>query len=338
MSLRPLISMSILCCFVMLFICSCKKDSETSAPQNKKLVIAVIPKGTIHEFWKSVHAGAIMAARELDVDIIWKGPLKEDDRESQIAVMENIIARGVSGIVLAPLDDTALREPVLNAQRAGIPVVIFDSGLKGKEYVSYVATDNFKGGQVAGEYMGQLLAGKGKIAVLRYSEGSDSTTSRENGFIDAISKFKDIQIICSNQYAGVTTESALKAAENMFARFTGADGSLNIDGMFCAAEPPTLGVLRALDNLGAAGKVKFVGFDTSEKMVLALRQGHLHGFVVQDPVKIGYLGVKTMVAHLRGTKVDPRIDTGCTLVTPQNIDNPDIQKLLNPDIKQYLDN
>ena len=101
-----------------------------SAPQAKRLTIAVIPKGTTHEFWKSVHAGAVKAARELDADIIWKGPLKEDDREDQIKVVEDFITRGVSGIVLAPLDDTALRTPVANAVQAGIPVVIIDSDLQ----------------------------------------------------------------------------------------------------------------------------------------------------------------------------------------------------------------
>src|SRR5436305_14155427 len=99
------------------------------------LEIAVIPKGTSHEFWKSIHAGAIKAQQELKekgtrVNIIWKGPLREDDRDQQIQVVENFVARRVSGIVLAPLDSTALVAPVENAMRAHVPVVIIDSGLK----------------------------------------------------------------------------------------------------------------------------------------------------------------------------------------------------------------
>jgi ribose transport system substrate-binding protein len=310
----------------------CKKETPD---QNQRLTIAVIPKGTIHEFWKTVHAGADMAGRELGVDILWKGSLKEDDREAQISVVENIITRRVNGIVLAPLDDAALRRPVDEAMRTGIPVVIFDSGLQGDNYFSYVATDNFKAGQLAGQYMAKLLDGKGNIAVLRYAEGSDSTTKREDGFIDAIAAFEGIEIVTSNQYAGVTTESALQAAENLLSRFGATEGNLEIDGIFCATEPTALGILRALQNSGYAGKVKFIGFDSSDTMIAALQAGELSGFVVQNPMRIGYLGVKTLVGHIRGQQVPKRIDTGSTLVTIENIDQPEIRDLLNPDLSKY---
>ena len=312
----------------------CRKKSTSE--NNKPLTIAVIPKGTIHEFWKTVHAGAEMAGQELNVEILWKGSLKEDDRDAQISVVENIIVRKVDGIVLAPLDDVALRRPVDQAMRSDIPVVIFDSGLQGDNYISYVATDNFKAGQLAAEYMIKLLDGKGKVVVLRYAEGSDSTTKREDGFIDGIGTSEGIEIVSSNQYAGVTTESALKATENLLSRFAGAKGALEIDGIFCATEPTTLGILRALQDSGYAGKVQFVGFDSSEKMIAALRAGHLSGFVVQNPFSIGYLGVKTMVSHLRGEKVHKRIDTGSILVTRENLDQPEIRKLLNPDLSKWL--
>ena len=315
-----------------LFLTGCKKEAPE---ENKRLTIAVIPKGTIHEFWKTVHAGADMAGRELGVDILWKGSLKEDDREAQISVVENIITRGVDGIVLAPLDDAALRRPVDEAMSGGIPVVIFDSGLQGDNYISYVATDNFMAGQLAGQYMAKLLNFKGSVAVLRYAEGSDSTTKREDGFLDAITAYADIEVVTSNQYAGVTTESALQAAENLLARFGAAGGSLKIGGIFCATEPTALGILRALQNAGYAGKVKFVGFDSSETMISALRAGELSGFVVQNPMQIGYLGVKTLVSHIRGQQVPGRIDTGSTLVTLENIEKPEIRDLLNPDLSGY---
>jgi ribose transport system substrate-binding protein len=218
----------------------------------------------------------------------------------------------------------------------GIPVVIFDSGLQGDNYISYVATDNFKAGQLAGQYMAKLLDGKGNVVVLRYAEGSDSTTRREDGFIDAIKAFTDIEIVTSNQYAGVTTESALQAAENLLSRFGANEGSLQIDGIFCATEPTALGILRALQNAGYAGKVKFIGFDSSEKMISALRAGELSGFVVQNPMRIGYLAVKTLVGHIRGEQVPRRIDTGSLLVTMENIEKPEIHKLLNPDLSQWL--
>lgn len=319
---------------VGLCLAGCSKKDVPG--EDERLTIAVIPKGTIHEFWKTVHAGAEMAGQELNVEILWKGSLQEDDREAQIGVVENIITRKVDGIVLAPLDDAALRRPVDEAMRSGIPVVIFDSGLQGENYVSYVATDNFKAGQLAGQYMANLLDGKGKVAVLRYAEGSDSTVKREDGFLDAMRAVKGIEVVSSNQYAGVSTESALKAAENLLTRFGATAGNLQIDGIFCATEPTTLGILRALENAGCAGKVRFVGFDSSEKMIAELQAAELDGFVVQNPLKIGYLGVKTLVQHLRGGEVPRRIETGSTLVTKQNLNDPEIHELLNPDLSKWL--
>src|SRR4051812_24398741 len=164
------------------------------------LTIAVIPKGTSHTFWQSIHAGAEKAAQELGVSVIWRGPLREDDRASQISEVEGFVTRGVSGIVLAPLDDAALAPPVADAKRAGIPVVVIDSGLKGTDYVSFVATDNRKGGRLAGEHLAQLLRDRGKIVMLRYAEGSESTAQREQGFLEAIAGRPGLQIISANQY------------------------------------------------------------------------------------------------------------------------------------------
>lgn len=325
-------------------VCGCGKGGQaehagagaSKAPAPKKVTIAVIPKGTIHEFWKTVNAGAQKAGRELGVEVIWKGPLKEDDREAQIAVVEDFVSRGVSGIVLAPLDETALRAPVSSAMRSNIPVVIFDSGLAGKagqDYVAYVATDNFKGGQLAGEAMAKVLGDKGNVIVLRYAEGSNSTMQRENGFLDAIKKHPGIKVVSENQFAGVTTESAQKAGENLIARFKKPDGTAGFDGIFCATEPTTFGMLRALQDASLAGKVRFIGFDSSEKMIQALKASQLAGFVVQNPMQIGYMGVKTLVAHLKGEKVAPRIDTGAVLITSENLEKPEITALLHPDLK-----
>ncbi len=302
---------------------------------NAKYTIAVIPKGTTHEFWKSVHAGAVKASRETGAEVIWKGPLKEDDREAQIAVVENFVTRGVSGIVLAPLDDTALRPAVSNAVRSDIPVVIIDSDLQGDEHISFVATDNYKGGQLAGKEMARLLNGKGRIVVLRYQEGSASTTNREKGFLDEIARHPGIRVVSANQYGGATTESAYRASENLLAPLK-KGGKLDIDGIFCPNESTTFGMLRALQDSKLAGTVRFIGFDSSEKLVQALSGGEIDALVLQDPFKMGYLGVKTLVDHLNGKEVPRRVDTGVTLVTRQNMQQPEIQQLLKPDLDQWL--
>ena len=295
-----------------------------------KLTIAVIPKGTTHEFWKSVHAGALKASKEFGVEIVWKGPLQENDRAGQIAEVENFINRGVSGICLAPLDDTALRKPVSTAASRKIPVLIFDSALKSEEFVSFVATDNFLGGRLAGDHLAKLLGGKGKVAMLRYMEGSASTAEREAGFLEAATK-GGLEIASQNQYAGATSDSAQKASENLLASLKNPQGGLKVDGIFCPNESSAFGMLRALQGAQLAGKVKFVGFDSSEKLAAALKAGELHGTVLQNPVKMGYLAVKTMVDHLQGRKVERRVDTGAAVATPENLEQPDIKALLYPE-------
>lgn len=320
---------------VIILFSGCTK--EEGPAEAGKTTLAVIPKGTTHEFWKSVHAGAVKAARELDVEIIWKGPLKEDDREAQIAVVENFITRGVDGIVLAPLDDMALRTPVRTASKSGIPVVIIDSGLNSEDFVSFVATDNFKGGQLAGQRLGELLGGRGKVVMLRYQEGSASTMNREKGFLDAMIKFSGIEIVSANQYGGATTETSLSASENLLAPLKDGEGGLTIDGIFCPNESTTFGMLRALQNAKLAGKVIFMGFDSSVKLVEALKEGEIHGLVLQNPMHMGYLGVKTLARHLDGVKVDERVDTGVTMATLENMEQPEIKELLNPDFSKWLD-
>jgi ribose transport system substrate-binding protein len=306
--------------------------------EDKTYTIAVIPKGTTHEFWQSVHAGAVKAQRELEarglkIDLIWKGPLREDDRDQQIQVVENFMTRRVSGIVLAPLDSQALVAPVVNAARANVPIVIFDSGLKTDKYVSFVATDNYKGGQLAAERMGELLGGKGNVILLRYAVGSNSTEQREAGFLDTLkSKFPGITVISSDQHAGATRELAYQASQNLLNRF-----GREVNGVFCPCEPPTIAMTKALRDLGiAGGKVKMVGFDAGSQSVLDLKNGDVQGLVVQDPVRMGYLGVITLMQHIQGEKVERRIDTGVHLVTPDNMDEPEIKELLHPPLEKYL--
>jgi ribose transport system substrate-binding protein len=287
--------------------------------------IAVIPKGTTHSFWKSVEAGARKAGTELGVEIIWKGPLKEDDRSQQIAVVQQFVSSGVAGIVLAPLDDTALRTPVLSAREHNVPVVIFDSALKGevgKDFVSFVATNNRRGGEIGGEELARLLGGKGKVVLLRYAEGSASTAEREAGFLEAIKRHPDITVTVDNRYGGATISSAQDAAMNLIDKIREADG------IFCPNESTTQGMLLALRQTRLAGQKKFVGFDTSPFLLQALEKGEVLGLVAQNPTRMGYLGVVTVVKHLRGEKVEPVIDTGCVLVTKENQNTPEVKAVL----------
>jgi ribose transport system substrate-binding protein len=304
---------------------------------DQSYTIAVVPKGTTHEFWKSINAGAVKAQREFStngtkVEIIWKGPLREDDRDQQIQVVENFMARHVSAIVLAPLDSQALVRPVNNAIAAGVPVVVIDSDLKSDKYVSFVATDNFKGGQMAGEEMGKVLGGKGNVILLRYAVGSASTEAREAGFLEALKKFPDIKIISSDQHAGATRETSYGVAQNLINRF-----GREVNGVFCPNENSTIGMTKALRDVGLGkGKVKMIGFDAGSLSIQDLKNGDVQALVVQNPMLMGYLGVATAVKHLRGEKAEKRIDTGVVLVTRENMEQPEIKDLLYPPLDKYL--
>lgn len=304
---------------------------------DKPLTIAVVPKGTTHEFWKSIHAGALKAQQELaakgiNARIIWKGPLKEDDRDQQIQVVENFMVQRASGIVLAPLDSKALIRPVQNAQKAKVPVVIIDSGLESDDYVSFVATDNYKGGQMAGEQLAKLLGGKGKVILLRYAVGSASTEAREKGFLEALGKHADIKLISSDQYAGPTRDTSYSASQNLLRRF-----GQEVDGIFCPNENSTIGMTMALRDIGrAGGKVKMVGFDAGSQSVADMKSGDVQGLVVQNPLFMGYKGVMTIVEHIQGKPVEKRIDTGVVLVTKENMDDQSVKELLYPPLEKYL--
>lgn len=321
---------SLLVVVLLAFVWSGCGSSADESDDN--LQIAVIPKGTTHEFWKSIHAGAEKAASELGVEVIWQGPQKEDDRQMQIQVVQNFISRGVDAIVLAPLDSRSLARPVEAAVDRDIPVVVIDSGLESEAHSSFIATDNYEGGRMGGERVAELIGGQGRVVMLRYQEGSASTTNREQGFLDALNEHApDAELLVDNMYAGATMEKALQVSQNILNRFS------EIDAIWTPNESSTQGMLRALETAGRAGDVYFVGFDVNETLLGAMREGKIDALVVQDPFAMGYEGVKTAAAVAKGEDVEPKVDTRSVLVTPENIDDPDIQELLHPDLEHWLE-
>ena len=310
------------------FFVACGSDSDggAGASDDGTRTIAVIPKGTAHEFWQAVHAGALAAAEESGVEILWVGPQPEGDRAAQIKVVENCITKGVDGIVLMPVDQKALARVAQEAKDEGIPVVVADSGLDWDGRISYVATDNYKGGRLAGEKLIELLGGKGKVVLLRYVEGSESTAQREMGFLDAMAEEEGIEVISSNQYAGNTKEGAQAVSESLLIAHA------EIDGIFCPNESGAHGMMRAIEEAGRVEQVKFVGFDSSESLLAGLRSGTIDALVLQDPVRMGSLAVSTVVRHLDGQGVDDRVDTGVVIATQDNMDSEEILSLLSPDL------
>ncbi len=315
----------------VLTVFGCGAGGPAERAERERPLIAVIPKATSHEFWKSVHAGAEHGGEEAGVDIIWKGPITESNREHQINLVQDFVAQGVDGICLAPLDSQALVPAVQEAHRSGIPVLIFDSGLDDtRDIVSFVATDNYHGGQIAGRHLGGLLDGKGRVIVLRQVVGSQSAERREQGCLDVLAEeFPDVEILSSDEYGGDTADKALVKSQQLLLTFGN-----KVDGIFTSTQHTATGMLRALEEQGLAGKVKFIGFDAGPELVAALAAGKMDGIVLQDPVGMASLAVTTLADHIRGKQVEKRISTGETLATPDNMHEPAVKRLLNP---QQLD-
>lgn len=319
--------LSIYTIILSLLLFGCQRNEGPKSDSGLK--IAVIPKGTTHEFWKMGEAGAKKAGKELGVEIIWKGPQKESDRTGQIKVVENFITQGVNGIALAPLDDKALVRPVLEAKSAGIKVAVWDSGLDesaGDAVISNVMTDNFSAGQACGKRLAKLMSNSGKVLMLRHEVNHDSTTNREEGFLDGIKNAApNIQLLSIDQRGGVSIDEAMKVSESLLNQFGDS-----VQGIFTPNESTTQGMLRALDQAGLSGKVPFVGFDTNEALIEALEEKKISALAVQDPFKMGYVAVKNIFSSIKGQSFEANVDTGAVLLDLENLETDEVQKLINP--------
>ncbi|MEY4168845.1 MAG: substrate-binding domain-containing protein [Blastocatellia bacterium] len=297
---------------------ACKREGTKS----KQPVIAVIPKGVSHSFWLTIKAGADAAGRELGATIDWKGAASETDIAGQINIVEDAINRRVDGIVIAPSHGDSLVPIVLRAQREGIPVTIFDSGISTESYLSYVATDNRAGGMLAGQRMGERLNGKGKVAILGVKKGSVSTDEREEGFAQKLKEqYPGIQLV-QWLYGDASASKSLSTAEDILTAHP------DLNGLFASNESSTVGAVRAIRQRNLGSQVVLVGFDATPDLVNNVRDSSIDSLVIQNPQKMGYEGVRTILDKLAGREPARRIDTGVSLLTKDNVDTPEIQQLI----------
>src|SRR5262245_61471458 len=301
--------------------------SGTESGGKKRYRIAVIPKGTTHDFWKSVHYGAQQAAGELgNVELIWNGPDNEKDKEGQIKIVDTFVGERVDGICLAPIDRDSLVPAVRRAKQRKIPVLVFDSALSDmNDAISYVATDNYHGGVMAGEHLAKILEGKGGVILLRYEAGSESTEQREQGFLGALKEHESIKVLSESQRVDSDAVQAPKVGESVLRNFKD-----EVTGAFTVCEPNNKGMLQALENEKLAGKVRFIAFDSDPRILQGLKDKTVDGVMLQDPERMGYLAVKTIVAHLSGESVETRIPTGEKLATAENMHETEMKRLLEP--------
>ena len=307
--------------FTLLLLAGCNRDH--------KKVIAVIPKGNADLFWQSVHAGAVKAARETGVEVLWNGPASETDYTMQLQIVDAMINRHVDAIALAPTDREGLVTVVDRAADRKVPVIIFDSPVDTQRFVSQVATNNYKAGEMAGERMGKILDGKGKVVILAVKPGAASTEAREKGFEDIVhQKFPLIQIL-DKRFGMATVAQSMTVAENMLTAHP------DLDGMFASNESGAIGAAQALRD--RRGKIKLVGFDWSPTLLDDLSSGLIDSLVIQDPFQMGYQSIVNAVKHLQGEPVTKIVDMEPRLIDKQNINSPEVQAQVHPDLKKYLD-
>jgi ribose transport system substrate-binding protein len=290
--------------------------------------VAFVPKGRAHVFWQSVHAGAIAAERENPgFTIIWNGPASETDFEGQIQIVDAAVNQHVDAICLAPIDKKVLVAVVERAAAQGIPVIIFDSPIDTDKFVAQVATDNYAGGQLGATRVAEILNGKGKIAEVAVQPGSASTMAREQGFEEELAKRAPGIKLVDKQYGMADFGQSLKVAENMLT------AAPDLSGMFASNESSTVGAARAVKDRPG---VKLVGFDSSPQLIEALKSGVIDSLVVQDPFQMGYKSMVAAVAKLKGGSPERIQNITPTLVTKDNMSDPEIQKKINPDLDKYL--
>ena len=306
---------------VALLAISCNRQQQTR--------IAVIPKGTAHLFWQSVHAGAVAAGREFHAEIMWDGPPSETDYSRQLEILDSMLNRHVDGVVVAAADKSILNGSLDRAAREKIPLVVFDSGVDSTNYVSFVATNNVEAGRLAGRKLGELLQGKGTAAMIMNAPGSASTMERERGFKEALKEFPRVQLV-AEQYGMSNRAKAMSAAENILTAHP------DLGGIFASSEASAVGASQAIKSRSLQGKIKFVGFDSSDSLVEDMNAGVIDALVAQDPFKMGFEAVKAVTDKLAGKTPNKQIDLSAVVITKADLDKPEIKALLHPDLEKYL--
>ncbi len=305
---------------ILALAASCNRQHVTT--------VAVIPKASADIFWQSVHAGAVKAGQENHVKIVWDGPPNETDIATGMQIVETMINRRVDAIALAPSDRSAFKIVIDRAAAAGIPVVIYDSAVDTDKYFSFVATDNFLGGKLGADRLGEILHGTGKIVLVKTTPGGASTTAREDGFRQEIQqKFPAIQIL-DERFGMASIAQSINVTENMLTAHP------ELDGIFCSNESGTEGAAQALK--ARHSKLKLVGFDSSPMLLNELKAGWVDSLVIQNPFKMGEMAVAQATKAIRRENAQKDIFLPPHVVNLGKMNDPEIKAQLHPDLERYL--
>lgn len=298
-------------------------SASAPAPETKdRYTIGVVPKGLAHQFWLTVKAGTEAAGKKFNADIVWQGPAQETEIDKQISIIEDMITSRVDAIVMAACDENALVPVLKKALDCGIPVVTIDSGVKSDLPIPFVATDNVAGAKAAAKELARVLDNEGEVGVIPFVAGAATSEMREQGFKDGLA---DTGLtLVSTLYSQSDAAIAMNVAQDMMT------ANPNLKGIFAANEPGVTGAAQAIRSAGKTSQIKLVGFDASDEEVEGLKNGTVSALIVQNPFKMGYDGVRIAIDKIQKKETPERVDTGVTVVTAENLNEPEIQKLLNP--------
>jgi ribose transport system substrate-binding protein len=299
-----------------------------------KPTIALIPGLTTDAFYITMRKGAQHAADALGVELIFQGG-PEFNPTVQVPVLNAVIARKPDAILIAPTDKQQLIGPLKQAIDAGIKVITVDTFIGDGKYqdgrgdgdfpLSYIASDNVLGGFMAGAALGATIGGKGNVYVSNVKPGISTTDQREEGFKLAMSElYPDIKVL-ETQFNDDDANKAAAQLQAVLAR------NPDLHGVFGANLFSAIGAADGVKGAGKSGDIKVVAFDAPQRIVDDLKSGLIDLAIAQHPAEIGYYGVVTAYAAVTGQSVPTTIGTGFTVMSADNIDDPEIQKFVYSD-------
>ncbi len=295
--------------------------------QEGPLRIAVVPKAVGFDFWEQVRIGAQCAAKEAggsEVDIQWDGVTAETNVSGQVDLLTNFATQGVDGMVYAATDAKVLADVSQNALDQGVTVVNIDSGTDPQpKQVPVVATDNVAAAEDATRLLIEEMGGKGEVAFIPFQPGTATNDTRTEGFKNVLEDNPDVELV-AEQSSQSDYNKALSVTEDILTANPG------LDAIYAANEPGVLGAAEAVRSAGKEDDITIVGWDTAPDEVKAVEEGVVTALVAQNPFRMGYDGVNSAVKAIRGEGELKDIDTGATLVTQDNLDDPEVKAVLDP--------
>jgi ribose transport system substrate-binding protein len=305
----------------------------TALAAGKKYTIALIPGLTTDPFYITMHKGADAAAKALGVDLIFQGA-PDFNPVTQVPVLNAVTARKPSAILIAPTDKVELVEPLKKAFEAGIPVITVDTFIGTGHYqtgsgdadfpLSYIASDNILGGEIAARALAKAIGDKGKVYVSNVKPGISTTDQREEGFKEEMKKHPNITVL-ETQFNDDDANKAASQFESVLAR------NPDLAGVFGANLFSAMGAANGAKQAGASGKVKVAAFDAPTSIVPEIKAGTVDIAIAQHPAEIGYFGVVAAYAHLTGQSIPPLIGTGFTVIDKSNVDDPNVKRFIYSD-------